>query len=176
MKMVVAIHDTSLGAQVLAVIGGWAAQSGVEVDVLCALDPNQVRETVASKAAHALTPAATMSGTNIGVHEPTASMVETRTQAIERARVEIQDRMRKLANSHLQGATHRVDVRFDQRPAEAIVRYATELDADVIAIGTHGRGGIRQALFGSVPGDVVRTAPMPVLLIREDMGIPPASR
>ena len=51
-------------------------------------------------------------------------------------------------------------------PAEEIVRYADLYDADLIIMGTHGRGGIAHALMGSVAEQVVRAAPCPVLLVR----------
>jgi nucleotide-binding universal stress UspA family protein len=47
-----------------------------------------------------------------------------------------------------------------------IVRYAREADISLIAIATHGRTGLRHALFGSVAEKVVRKAPCPVLSIR----------
>jgi nucleotide-binding universal stress UspA family protein len=39
---------------------------------------------------------------------------------------------------------------------------------DVIVMATHGRGGLRRWLLGSVAEEVVRRAPVPVLLIRAD--------
>jgi nucleotide-binding universal stress UspA family protein len=44
---------------------------------------------------------------------------------------------------------------------------AKELKADLIVMGTHGRQGITRALLGSVAEKVVRTAPCPVLTVRE---------
>ncbi|GIX47410.1 MAG: universal stress protein [Candidatus Tectimicrobiota bacterium] len=51
-------------------------------------------------------------------------------------------------------------------PAEAIVRMARELAADLIVMGTHGRTGLQHVLLGSVAEKVVRHAPCPVLTIR----------
>src|SRR5262245_2819468 len=48
-------------------------------------------------------------------------------------------------------------------PAAQIVRTARSMDASVIVMGTHGRGGIARVLIGSVAEKVVRTAPCPVL-------------
>jgi nucleotide-binding universal stress UspA family protein len=53
------------------------------------------------------------------------------------------------------------------RPATVIVEYAATLGADLIVIGTHGRGGVEHALLGSVAERVVRTAVAPVLTIRK---------
>jgi nucleotide-binding universal stress UspA family protein len=51
--------------------------------------------------------------------------------------------------------------------AEESVRLAGESKADVIVMGTHGRGGLQHALMGSVAEKVVRRAPCPVLTVRD---------
>jgi nucleotide-binding universal stress UspA family protein len=51
-------------------------------------------------------------------------------------------------------------------PADAIVRVATELEADLIVMATHGHTGLQHVLLGSVAEKVVRHAPCPVLTIR----------
>jgi universal stress protein A len=48
-----------------------------------------------------------------------------------------------------------------------IVALATDELADLIVIGTHGRGGVDRALLGSVADRVIRLAPCPVLSVRE---------
>ncbi|MGH7400110.1 MAG: universal stress protein, partial [Candidatus Rokuibacteriota bacterium] len=48
-----------------------------------------------------------------------------------------------------------------------VVALATDERADLIVIGTHGRGGVDRALLGSVADRVVRLAPCPVLTVRE---------
>lgn len=53
-----------------------------------------------------------------------------------------------------------------KRVASVIVAEAERWPADLIVIGTHGRTGFSRLLFGSVAEGVVRTAPVPVLLIR----------
>ena len=52
-------------------------------------------------------------------------------------------------------------------PHEEIVALATDERADLLVIGTHGRGGARRALLGSVADRVIRLAPCPVLTVRE---------
>ena len=47
-----------------------------------------------------------------------------------------------------------------------IIHCAGEVKADMIVLGTHGRTGLKHALFGSVAEKVVRKATCPVLSVR----------
>jgi nucleotide-binding universal stress UspA family protein len=51
-------------------------------------------------------------------------------------------------------------------PHAAIVDYATQKHIGLIVAGTHGRGAVTHALVGSVAERIVRTAPCPVLTVR----------
>lgn len=51
-------------------------------------------------------------------------------------------------------------------PAHEIVRYATEKKMELIAIATHGRSGFSRLFFGSVAEKVLRSSPVPVLMVR----------
>ena len=51
-------------------------------------------------------------------------------------------------------------------PFLEIVRCAEEMKADMIVCGTHGRTGLKHALFGSVAEKIVRKSPCPVLSVR----------
>ena len=50
--------------------------------------------------------------------------------------------------------------------AYPIVREARKVGADLIVLGTHGRRGVRRLVLGSDAEQVVRSASMPVLLVR----------
>lgn len=52
-------------------------------------------------------------------------------------------------------------------PYREVVAVATDELADLVLMGTHGRGGINRALLGSVADRVIRLAPCPVLTVRE---------
>jgi len=57
-------------------------------------------------------------------------------------------------------------IRVNNAPAFEIATYAKKTNADVIIMGTHGRGLMQHLLMGSVAEKVVRIAPCPVLTIR----------
>jgi nucleotide-binding universal stress UspA family protein len=52
------------------------------------------------------------------------------------------------------------------RTASFIVDAAKESGASLIVLGTHGRRGLRRLVMGSDAEEVVRSAPVPVLLVR----------
>lgn len=54
------------------------------------------------------------------------------------------------------------------RPFVEIIRYARDVQADLIVMGSHGRTGLSHALLGSVAERVVRKASCPVLTVRSD--------
>jgi nucleotide-binding universal stress UspA family protein len=50
--------------------------------------------------------------------------------------------------------------------AEEVCAQAKELAADLVVVGTHGRGALGRALLGSVAQSVLHASPVPVLTIR----------
>jgi nucleotide-binding universal stress UspA family protein len=55
--------------------------------------------------------------------------------------------------------------------AAAILHQAQILGSDLIALATHGRGGLRRLLLGSVADAVLRAAPVPVVVCRPPAGV-----
>jgi nucleotide-binding universal stress UspA family protein len=56
--------------------------------------------------------------------------------------------------------------RLDGTPGEAIAEESRRADVDLIAMTTHGRGGLGRLVLGSVADYVVHHAACPVLLVR----------
>lgn len=52
-------------------------------------------------------------------------------------------------------------------PAPLLVEKAEEIEADLIVTGTEGRRGAQRLIVGSVAEEVLRTAPCPVLTVRQ---------
>ena len=54
------------------------------------------------------------------------------------------------------------------RPASTIIDNARDLAADLVVVGSRGRGAVVSAVLGSVAAEVVDYAPCPVLVARSD--------
>jgi nucleotide-binding universal stress UspA family protein len=50
--------------------------------------------------------------------------------------------------------------------AEEILDHAAQKDIDLIAMTTHGRGGVKRFLLGSVAEKILRHSPKPIFLVR----------
>jgi universal stress protein A len=53
-------------------------------------------------------------------------------------------------------------------PADEIVNLAKNLETDLVIIATHGYKGLMHLVMGSTAEKVVRNAPCPVLVVREE--------
>jgi nucleotide-binding universal stress UspA family protein len=63
---------------------------------------------------------------------------------------------------------------FGGRVCDVVVDQAKVWNADLIVIGTHGRRGVGRLLIGSDAEQIVRAAPVPVLLVRSK-GVQPGA-
>lgn len=62
---------------------------------------------------------------------------------------------------------------FSSRLSDMVIDEAKSWGADLIVIGTHGRRGISRLMLGSDAEQIVRMAPVPVLLVRaSEVAIP----
>lgn len=77
-----------------------------------------------------------------------------------------QSYLNTIANT-LQSEGYHTNIVVSNFPAaEAIVEYADNNDVKLIAIASHGRGGISQWVFGSVTHKVLHGTKIPVLVVR----------
>ena len=67
----------------------------------------------------------------------------------------------------LEARGFRVTTETRRGPASHEINQVVRPD-DVVVMATHGRGGLRRWLLGSVAEEVVRHSPVPVLLVRAD--------
>ncbi len=63
------------------------------------------------------------------------------------------------------GATVKIEVRVGN-PADEIIKVANEINANLIAMSTHGRSGISRWAFGSITDRVLRAATQPIFMVR----------
>jgi nucleotide-binding universal stress UspA family protein len=74
---------------------------------------------------------------------------------------------RQLRNRLDQDTPTDIALLTSNAPAASIVDYAKAHQIDLIVVGTHGRGAVAHLLMGSVAEKVVRSAPCPVLTVRQ---------
>jgi universal stress protein A len=92
-----------------------------------------------------------------------AELPGMRTQMIEEGERRLGEAAARCADATLDVTTQVVV----GRPARAIVQEAEQMGADLIVMGTHGRTGFAHLMLGSVAEQVLRTAPCPVLTVRD---------
>jgi nucleotide-binding universal stress UspA family protein len=86
-----------------------------------------------------------------------------RTQLIEEATGRLQA---MAAKCQAAGVSTAIEVAVG-RPARIIGETALNRGTDLIVMGTHGRSGFAHLVLGSVAERLVRTAPCPVLTVRD---------
>ena len=64
-----------------------------------------------------------------------------------------------------QGVDDAQAVVVDARPAEALLQVASEQDARMIVVGTHGEHPLTGAVLGSVPHKLLHLSKVPVLVV-----------
>jgi nucleotide-binding universal stress UspA family protein len=79
---------------------------------------------------------------------------------------EANERLQRMLPESEREALHATLVTRAGDPVRQITSYALETSADLVVLGTHGRGPVAHMLMGSVAERVVRTAPCPVLTVR----------
>jgi len=92
----------------------------------------------------------------------TDAMIERTKEALKGARAYLGKLAAPLRKRGIEVET----VAVPGRPGEAILDYANTNSISLITIATHGRGGLRRAVFGSVADQVLRQSGLPVLVIR----------
>jgi nucleotide-binding universal stress UspA family protein len=88
------------------------------------------------------------------------------TTALDHAEAQIQAYLRSVAAAlREQVAAVHIAVRRGS-PADEILTYVDEVEADLISMTTHGFSGSSQWVYGNVAGRVLQGARCPVLLVR----------
>lgn len=86
--------------------------------------------------------------------------------AVESATAALKEAEEVFKSQGVEGTSRAIDA-YGENVASVIARVAAECAAELIVIGTHGRHGVRRVFLGSVAESLLRTADLPVLLVRD---------
>ena len=101
--------------------------------------------------------------------------IDTLPWAVSPAEVR-EDAVAELTRFCQSMASHGVDLRFEAQPGSevpSILDQAALLHADLLVLGTHGRGGLGRLVMGSVAEQVLRKASCAVLTVPPSVTAPP---
>lgn len=142
-RILVAVDGSEPALRAVEQAAALARLAGAELQLLFAIEPMGLR--------------------GLGDVLPPGRLAEV-VREVERAlRDEADAQLRRpRAICEAAGVRYRVDVVF-KLPVEAILEAAT--DADLVVLGSRGRGAVAGALFGSVSHRVIGASPVPVLVV-----------
>jgi nucleotide-binding universal stress UspA family protein len=107
--------------------------------------------------------------------EPKGQTLEERAQSVQAQIDAAQEKQRKDASDYLERVASplradaaRVETRvvIDPHPASAIIQEAARSGINLVALETHGRGGLARLVRGSVADKVLRGVTIPLLVAR----------
>jgi nucleotide-binding universal stress UspA family protein len=166
MRVLVTLDQSALSQGAIAAVADWARESGARVSLLHVIHPREAVATgVSGGLGRILPPLVSPSGHYVRAGTRLSRDAENRSQAIDRARQECGLFLRSVVAEHLPDTTVDIFVDIAEDIAGTILNRAAEIDADFIAMSTHGRTPVGNILFGSVTEQVVRESRIPVLVI-----------
>ena len=94
--------------------------------------------------------------------EYTSDVIAVAQEAAKRV---LADALEIAKSAGVEAETHFIDFP-GHRLGETIAEEARAWEADLIVVGTHGRRGLGRMLLGSGAEQIIRLAPVPVLVVR----------
>lgn len=76
-----------------------------------------------------------------------------------------EEAMNKVCREQLESCPNFQKKIISGDPAIEILKFIESEDIDLLIMGTHGRKGLDHAIFGSVAEKVIRSSPVPVLIV-----------
>jgi nucleotide-binding universal stress UspA family protein len=138
--------------------------------LLSVISPDDVRETASASRRPAAAAQAMPDGTLFNSRlEPKVSLAEDRSQAMQRVIQEREVVLRSLGARYFNQIPVETHVLVARDTAHAIVEHAKTVGADGVAVGARRQSSLSEAVLGSVASAVIRTSPVPVLVLREGM-------
>jgi nucleotide-binding universal stress UspA family protein len=164
MKVLVPLDGSPTAAAVLPAVQRLVELiPGTEIHLLTVLDPRQAHGSGDHEVSAERPSAAGSRGPVL--LDPLPRIVESHGEAMERLDREAQEALTAVALGPLAGVSTVSHVLWARNAAGKIVAVAAEVDADAIAMATHGHSGISHLLAGSVTDAVIRTAGRPVIVV-----------
>lgn len=171
MKILVCLDGSELARSILPHARQLAKSAGAQVELVQVIDLSTIQETLGRRLGGPAVDLGAFAATG-DAHVPFApkldrpaeseAVVEGRELAIERARAEAHAQLVTEFAGFPKGVQG--TVLTGDNPAATLVQYAQDTQADLIAMATHSRSGIREAIWGSVTDTVVRSGVAPVLV------------
>jgi universal stress protein A len=87
-------------------------------------------------------------------------------QALRDVKPQVEQRLLERTKDRPASVALRTAVLEAASPTSALLEYAKREQVDLIVTATHGRSGLSHLLLGSVAEKLVRTSPVPVLVVR----------
>jgi nucleotide-binding universal stress UspA family protein len=104
-----------------------------------------------------------------GMPAPSAYLSRAEWETLRQGGVErVRERLHAAVEGYAPGRSRVQERLAVGAPAREIVRLAEEIGADLVVIGAYATSPIARLFFGSTSRDVIREAPCPVLVIREE--------
>jgi nucleotide-binding universal stress UspA family protein len=147
-RLLVALDGSEMAERILPLVEALAHEFGSELTLLRA---TMSLETIVA------------STTSPG--DPGAGAVVDPTSIMEAERQDARAYLDALLERLRAGGLRAQGEIVEGAAADVLVERAIAIGADLIAMATHGRGGIERLVFGSVGDEVVRNAPCPILLL-----------
>ncbi|MCX8108358.1 MAG: universal stress protein, partial [Verrucomicrobiae bacterium] len=100
----------------------------------------------------------------------TPAQIDTIKQQLDLARAGAVDSLRHYAGSVLGRIANSLQIEYrvvDAHPVDAILDTASTENANLVVLGTHGRGGAKRLWLGSVAENVATHAEVPVFIVRQ---------
>lgn len=170
MRVLIACDGSEIAESAARVVASWGHAAAI--DLFSVVDP--IIEYGSDRAGHTsplFTASSTAHGTPSsgdgagGQSQEAHAATDDRTSAIARVCDEQSFYLSVLADKFFPGREVGIDVAVSEEPARAITERAAQIHADLIAVGSHGRGGLARAVMGSVAEKLLREGPLPVLVV-----------
>jgi nucleotide-binding universal stress UspA family protein len=95
-----------------------------------------------------------------------------RDAIIEEGRRTLERASHRMRGSNLNGEPRIVEAMAFEDVAQEIIACASEFNADLLVLGTHGRKGFKRLMLGSVAEHTLRMSRIPVLLVPPRSAVP----